>query len=432
MRPKILFVTRTSPFAGDSGSGAYVFSLLDYLSRKGFDIQVIWTTPPDLIPTRGWYSSPRMVRPVFRLEIMHMLRFSRHFWSPLVVWLPFKARLFHRVKTVMKTLYLWHPSPRSAAPAVAAPSANAWGSVASPAEETFIRDAIDRYRPTAVIANYSWLANAARVPGATVPAVVVLTHDVRHRQLKLHEGRTEEVQNGSPTPDEEAAQLAASDALIAIQSAEAAVFARLLPGKRIVTAPMAVAVQHLPHPGTPTALFVGSGHHANLTGLHWFLAEVWPRLRRELPGARLLVAGSICSHLNESLPDDVEKLGRLPDLTSAYLRAAVVIAPILQGSGIKAKLIEALGFCRPCVTTSVGVEGLEQFVPALRVADTPVAFAQETLAFMSDAGLVASTATRIEELARQHLSPPVCYDSVVALLREVSAASTLTAPPLRL
>jgi len=104
---KLLFATRTSPFAGDSGSGTYVFDLLRHLTENGFKIHVIWTEPPDLIPSRGWYTPPEESHAVFCLNIMGMVKVGERFLRPDVVWLPFKAKVSHAVKTVLRKIGLW-------------------------------------------------------------------------------------------------------------------------------------------------------------------------------------------------------------------------------------------------------------------------------------------------------------------------------------
>lgn len=427
---KLLFATRTSPFAGDSGSGAYVSDFLHYLAAHGFAIHLAWTEPPDLNPTRGWYTPPAETSDYASLQILNMHRVGPRFFRPEVIWLPFKARAAHRAKTTLRALGLWrssNPASRAAdnaSPAPAATSASGWGAPASPAEIAFLQAAATRLRPDVILANYAWIAPAfppSPLPLHASPPLAVLTHDVRHRQLHLIDGRATEIFNEHTSLDAERAMLAPADALIAIQSVEAGVFSRLFPEKKIVAAPMSAPLRPLPAPAAPAALFVGSNHAPNLAGLRWLLARVWPEILRELPAARLLIAGSICATLTEALPAGVEKLGRLSEIATAYAQASVVIAPLLQGSGLKIKILEALSFGRPVVTTSIGAEGFENFLPALRVADSPETFARETIALLRDRSLATDTAQTLQTLARTHLSPDACYAPVARLLRELAA-----------
>jgi succinoglycan biosynthesis protein ExoO len=170
-------------------------------------------------------------------------------------------------------------------------------------------------------------------------------------------------------------------------------------------------------------LFVGSQHRPNTIGLRWFIQNVWPLIRQNIPSARLLIAGTVCREFPSPQPEGVEVLGRLPDLASAYASASVVIAPILQGSGIKIKILEAASFGRACVTTSVGLEGLEALQPALRVADTPHAFAAEVTALLSSP-TAAQVGDKMLSLARAHLSVETCYNPVADLLRSLASPTT--------
>jgi glycosyltransferase involved in cell wall biosynthesis len=424
---KLLFATRTSPFAGDSGSGAYVFDLLQYLGRNGFCIHIVWTEPPDLVPSRGWYAQPKESRAVFSLELMNAVKIGHRYWKPDVVWLPIKARASHAVKTVLRRLGLWREKKTnhsaSISPIAQTSLSPQWGSACTPTEAAAIHKAIYRFRPDVVLANYAWMAPGICDVRRRHPPCAVLTHDVRHRQLHLVNGLPVEILGEHMSAETEFTWLQSTDALIAIQQIEAKVFARLLPDKRIVTAPLSVRPRPLPVPEEPTVIFVGSQHGPNVAGLRWFIENVWPLVRLETPSARLLVAGTVCKALQSPQPAGVEVLGRLPDLSTAYSRASVVIAPILQGSGVKIKILEAVSFGRACVTTSVGLEGLEALQPALRVADTPETFAAEVVQLLKPPA-AKNAGAQILALAQEHLSVKASYEPVANLLRDLASETT--------
>jgi glycosyltransferase involved in cell wall biosynthesis len=115
--------------------------------------------------------------------------------------------------------------------------------------------------------------------------------------------------------------------------------------------------------GAPDFVFLGllSLPH-NDDGLRWFLRTTWPLLRSRLPEAKLRVigrdAGSEVMAMGARLSDSVTIEGYVPDLGEALSRAAAVINPLRFGSGIKLKVIEALGRAVPVVSTPVGAEGI--------------------------------------------------------------------------
>lgn len=108
-------------------------------------------------------------------------------------------------------------------------------------------------------------------------------------------------------------------------------------------------------------LFIGFfDHKPNVDGILWFVNDVWPVLRIEVPDAELTIVGA-------AMPDEVLALGRLPGITTIgyvpdtleYLdRAAVSIAPLRYGGGMKGKVTEAMAAGVPVVATSVGTQGI--------------------------------------------------------------------------
>jgi glycosyltransferase involved in cell wall biosynthesis len=117
----------------------------------------------------------------------------------------------------------------------------------------------------------------------------------------------------------------------------------------------------------PQVCFVGTlSWHPNVLGLEWFCREVWPLVRGGLPRATFEIAGSglptDASGVAIAPPswraDGVTMLGFVPDLATLYERAAVTVAPILGGSGVRMKLLEAFQNGVPVITTPEGARGL--------------------------------------------------------------------------
>lgn len=120
----------------------------------------------------------------------------------------------------------------------------------------------------------------------------------------------------------------------------------------------------------PYALFVGGGFFGNLEGLRWYAREVAPHVRM-----RTLVVGRGLDALG-ALPDNVERIGPVEDLSPWYAGAALVIAPILSGSGMKTKVAEALMHGKRVVGTSEAFTGYApEVLAANHLCDDPAAFA---------------------------------------------------------
>lgn len=146
------------------------------------------------------------------------------------------------------------------------------------------------------------------------------------------------------------------------------------------------------HPATSEpdrVLFVGHlGYPPNGQGLRRFLAEAWPLVRAARPAARLDVVGM---YPDAELAAAIAAAGAMlhanvPSVIPYYERASVIVSPIFYGSGTRIKIIEALAFARPVVSTTVGAEGLG-ITPgreALIVDDLP-GFAAAVVDLLADA-----------------------------------------------
>ncbi len=170
--------------------------------------------------------------------------------------------------------------------------------------------------------------------------------------------------------------------VIAIQWSEAATFRAFVPEARVVTVPVAL---DLPAAARHTegvrgrCVFVASATFTNVDGLRWFLAQCWPAIRAGDPGAHLELYGSVCSVISQP-PPGVRLNGFVPDIGDAYASATLAIVPLQIGSGLKVKLVEALAYGLPVVTTSVGAQGLEALEPApFRIVDDPRSFSAAVL-----------------------------------------------------
>jgi glycosyltransferase involved in cell wall biosynthesis len=189
-------------------------------------------------------------------------------------------------------------------------------------------------------------------------------------------------------PQTELEGLRRADTVIAIQSAEAAVMRDAgLPDVRVVG--HFVQPQPCTRQGalqSKTLLFAASGHRFNVEGLRWFHKEVFPLLTDILAPGQVVVAGNINETLEKELPFAFR--GMLPDLRPAYEAARVVISPVLGGTGLKIKNVEAMAAGRALVSTPQGAVGLEPGAGrAFSVGATPAEFARELRVLLSDDAL---------------------------------------------
>lgn len=157
----------------------------------------------------------------------------------------------------------------------------------------------------------------------------------------------------------------------------------------------------------------------NEDGLRSFLTTVWPLVLGARPDARLHVVGRSpregLVELISRFPDSVVLEGYVPDLRGLLGRSAAMVNPLRFGSGVKLKVIEALGAGLPVVSTTVGVDGLDHGADdGIVVADDPAEMAELLLSTTSPRINRALSAASHEHFARRYCRAAVFarYDEV--------------------
>lgn len=158
----------------------------------------------------------------------------------------------------------------------------------------------------------------------------------------------------------ERAAVRASDALLCLSERDSVVLRRWHGRGATAILPIALADQPpstgLPRTGERFALFVGGGFYANLAGARWFVERVLPRLPIDL-----VVVGRGMEALSGPQAG-LRVVGAVEDLSAWYRDAALVVAPIFDGSGMKTKVAEALMHGKQVVGTPEAFSGYSDAV----------------------------------------------------------------------
>ncbi|MGA2599226.1 MAG: glycosyltransferase [Bryobacteraceae bacterium] len=190
-----------------------------------------------------------------------------------------------------------------------------------------------------------------------------------------------------------------------------------------------------------TMLFLGSFRHApNEHALTWFVRNVLPRVLERYPDARLVVVGSDPPprHSLPDVGDAIELRGFVEDIQEPLSRYAVFVCPILSGSGMRVKLLEAFAAGIPVVSTRIGAEGLvDNDRPVCALADDPGAFADRILELFDNPERAREFACRAREDVVANRDMRAMTQRLAQSYRELAAskragAETETAPTLSL
>ena len=179
------------------------------------------------------------------------------------------------------------------------------------------------------------------------------------------------------------------DLLLAISAQDRRTLQTLIPAKsgKIVIVPNGVdTVSHRLglSPATPNTLIFNGAltYSPNYEAINYFLQNIFPLVRAEIPDIRLQITGSTDKVPLTQLPldDHVIFTGYLPDIRPAVAGSWVCVVPLRSGGGTRLKILEAMALGTPVISTSKGAEGLTAIDGKhLLIADTPGEFAAQTV-----------------------------------------------------
>jgi len=151
----------------------------------------------------------------------------------------------------------------------------------------------------------------------------------------------------------------------------------------------------------------------NAEGLLRFLRDGFPRLRREVPEARLIVGGTGAPAPLLSLAaatPGVELVGEVREDEPLYARARVFVDAGLGGAGTRVKLLNAFARGLPAAGTANAIEGLEAIPGEHVVILDPGGAAPTPLAqLLTDDGTWRRLSERSRELIRVRYRPEVAF-----------------------
>ncbi len=153
------------------------------------------------------------------------------------------------------------------------------------------------------------------------------------------------------------------DLVLAISKEDEETIRKCKPGVKTVVVPAGMDIpskQQNENFDVQNLFFIGSfDWMPNKQGMEWFLKEIWPQLSTGFPDLQLQIAGkkmppSLWQHADKN----IKPLGEVPDAKEFMLKAGVMVVPIISGSGIRIKILEAMALGKTIIATDIATEGL--------------------------------------------------------------------------
>ncbi len=185
-------------------------------------------------------------------------------------------------------------------------------------------------------------------------------------------------------------------------------------------------------PGRPTVLLSGNlGYRPTVDAARFLAREVWPEVRRRVPGACWVLAGARPVRAVRSLAREpgVEVHADVPDLAPFLAAASVAVAPMASGSGVPMKVLEAWAAGVPVVAHPWTAVGLAAEVRgAVAVAAGAEEWARLLSELLSRPERAAELATAGRRAWRQCYHPDRVHEQILAAVTAASLCSPPTSP----
>lgn len=170
----------------------------------------------------------------------------------------------------------------------------------------------------------------------------------------------------------------------------------------------------------PTVVFSGTlDFRPNVDAVTWFASEVWPLVLARCPSARYVVVGRRPAPALQQLAASgmLTLTGEVPDARPYLANAAVYVVPMRIGGGVRLKLLEALSYEAPVVSTSMGAEGVAGLRGGVHclLADTPADFAAATIRLINE----PATGQQLGAAGRELVCSGYDWSTIIPRLDEI-------------
>ncbi len=208
-------------------------------------------------------------------------------------------------------------------------------------------------------------------------------------------------------------------AVVLVSEAEANVYRGFCAPGNVCVVPNGVDTDYF-HPAeaqtSADCVFVGAlDYLPNSDGIRWLCREVWPKVRRQRPDARLRIVGRNPSHAVRRLGTQagVDVVGPVPDVRPYLANAGIAVVPLRLARGVQNKVLEALAMGKAVVATSPALAALDVHNEVdVLCADGVDAWTDAIVRLLTDAGL----RRRLGAAGRKYVEQRHHWDTCLARL----------------
>ncbi|MEN5305936.1 glycosyltransferase family 4 protein [Chryseobacterium cucumeris] len=366
MTKKILFFFPENPFSNRAGNTTRAKTTLTVLKKMGYHI--------DLVGAAEIYKSQNDTTDIDQNIVDHLFLIKHR---PLKVKTS-SAYWKHKISKFYK-------------------KPNEYNHLLTDFAKQEFSDIFNKEKYDAIIINYEFWAGLVDHESMKNTLKIIDTHDwitlnefYKNKSLDIGKRFNEEINN-----------LSKFHKVITISEDENLVFKRFL-GEKVINIPPSFPSHFEKSDGDKKydLIFVGSENIFNIQSIQWFFDHVYPLLP---PNINIVIIGRICKHIQER--KGVTLIEFAESLEEYYHRSKIAICPMLEGTGIKIKVIEALSYGLPIVGTERAIDGFPSKTSnGCLVSDHPEIFKDQIMSLLQDQSYYQDMKIQAEEYFKNNFS----------------------------
>lgn len=168
----------------------------------------------------------------------------------------------------------------------------------------------------------------------------------------------------------------------------------------------------------------------NEDAIQYFVKDIFPRIRREVPDASLCVVGRRPSERTRALEKEnngVVITGTVEDIRPFSWDASVYVVPLRVGGGTRIKIFEAMAMGKAIVSTPVGAEGLPvENEKNILLEESEEGFARQVIRLLREPGERAELGREARKLVEENYSWGAVAGTFDAVFEKVSMGCSVT------
>ena len=194
--------------------------------------------------------------------------------------------------------------------------------------------------------------------------------------------------------------------------------------EKIVVIPNGVDLDFFSPLGLPKdydVVFIGNmGYPPNVQAAEFLARQILPLVHQRFPRAKLALAGANPHPRVQALASDsVHVTGWVEDIRSWYARSRIFIAPMLIGTGLQNKLLEAMAMTLPCITSPLANQALGAAEgKEILVGNTAAEFAGHILHLLENPGKAEELALAGHAFVKKHFNWETAADKLEELMKQ--------------